>query len=55
MNRCDCCGKFRKDSDLVIQEDVDHDGFGLGQWLECRFCMSTEDEQIYFPKRQQNE
>jgi hypothetical protein len=41
--RCDCCGKFRKDSMVILQEETDGDGFGLDQWLECRDCMSPAD------------
>lgn len=42
--KCDCCGKFRKDSDLVMM-------YGEGEnWLECRWCMSISDKEVYFPK-----
>lgn len=43
--RCDCCGKFRKKSDIVcMQAEVDE------YWYECRFCMSPVDEERYFKK-----
>lgn len=52
-NRCDCCGKFRKDEDCIIQEDYTYDNMVCDQWTECRFCMSEFDEQRYFKKEEE--
>jgi len=43
--RCDICGKFRKDSELVgMQAEGDE------QWLECKKCISESDMERYFPE-----
>lgn len=46
--RCDLCGKFRKEKDCVVQEEVSSDGFQLDQWIECRYCMAPVDAERYF-------
>lgn len=46
--RCDSCGKFRKESDVIIQEDWTFDNMVCDQWVECRYCMSQADEERYF-------
>jgi hypothetical protein len=50
--RCDCCGKFRKESEVVLQEEVCSDGFQIDQYFECRLCMSPADEELYFKSRE---
>ena len=50
--KCGCCGKFRKESDVVLQEEVSTDGFQLDQYIECKDCMSPADEEIYFKAKQ---
>ena len=52
INKCDCCGKFRKKSDLILQEEVSTDGYQLDQYLECKDCMSPADHEIYFGKKE---
>ena len=47
--KCDICGKFRKEKDCVLQEEVCGDGFELDQYLECKYCMSISDKETYFP------
>jgi hypothetical protein len=49
--KCDSCGKFRKESDCVLQEYTCMDGMQVDQWLECRWCMSLADAQRYFPEK----
>lgn len=46
--RCDCCGKFKKESDCVAQEHSGFDGLVREEWVECRDCMSEADEKRYF-------
>jgi len=50
-NRCDCCGKFRKESDCIGQEETSSDGFCLDQYMLCRYCMSQSEEEAYFKKQ----
>lgn len=49
--KCDSCGKFRKEDDLVLQEHSCWDGLEVDQWLECRWCMSLADAKRYFPDK----
>jgi len=46
--KCDCCGKFRKDSEVVLQEHSCWDGLEVDQYLECKYCMSQADFERYF-------
>jgi hypothetical protein len=52
MSACKCgiCGKFRKDSDMVLQEYSCWDGMEVDQQFECKFCMSQVDFERYFPE-----
>jgi len=43
--KCDCCGKFRKEEDLFESQAE-----GVEWWVECRFCCSDFDLQVYFSK-----
>jgi hypothetical protein len=48
--RCDLCGKFRKDEDVVAQEYACWDGLQVDHSFECKFCMSQVDYDRYFKK-----
>ena len=47
---CGCCGKFRKEKDLVMMAGESDDCGGYEQWLECKFCCSGIDYDRYFKK-----
>lgn len=41
--KCVCCGKFRKEVDLVeLYGEYDE------SWLECKYCCSQVDYERYF-------
>lgn len=42
-DRCVCCGKFRKQSELIYMIGENDE-----EWLECKFCMSESDREKYF-------
>lgn len=46
--KCDVCGKFRKDEDIVC---IDYsDGYGdYDEQITCKWCMSDVDFERYFP------
>lgn len=44
--RCDLCGKFRKDSEVVGMSAENPDEV----WHECTKCMSWSDLERYFPE-----
>lgn len=44
--RCDKCGKFRKDSDVVMSDHGDQFG-NYDESTECRWCMSPADRDHY--------
>ena len=44
--KCQVCGKFRKDNELVKLYD-DYMG-----WLECKYCLCEADLETYFPKEE---
>ena len=46
MIRCDCCGKFRRDCDVIIQEDWNFDNMVCDLYTECEHCMSPEDKGV---------
>lgn len=50
--KCASCGKFRKESDCVLQEENNSDGFQLDQYFECKYCMSGADYERYFKKKE---
>jgi hypothetical protein len=41
--KCNLCGKFRKQSDLLEMEGDSNDGYQGEVWTECRWCMSKCD------------
>lgn len=44
--RCDACGKFRKETDLVlIGGEYDE------EWIECIDCISASGFKRHFPRR----
>ncbi len=45
-NKCDCCGKFRKEDHLCGMW-----GEGNDMWTECVFCMSVNDLEMYFKNK----
>jgi len=53
--KCSLCGKFRTQSDCVLQEETCGDGFQVDQYIECRYCMSDYDEERYFGKKENSD
>lgn len=47
--RCDICGKFRKDKDVVAMEYTNWLGLEPDHWTECKYCMSESDFETYYP------
>jgi hypothetical protein len=52
QSKCDCCGKFRKASELISFSESDGDGWENNSWYECRSCMSPADEERYFGSKE---
>jgi len=50
--RCDCCGKFRKKEDLAGSAGESDDCGNYETWLECKFCCSEADYEIYFKDKE---
>lgn len=48
--KCQCCGKFRKDSDVVEMSGDSDDCGGCETWTECRFCCAQVDVERYWPE-----
>lgn len=46
--RCDGCGKFRKEKDIVYIDYAVGDGLEVDNVSECRWCMSEADRELYF-------
>jgi hypothetical protein len=45
--KCDVCGKFRKDADIVCIE-YGTELSGPQEQFECRYCVSESDRKSYF-------
>lgn len=52
---CDICGKFRKEKDVFIDEEITIDGFSVNQWTKCKYCCSQADYERYFLIEEENE
>lgn len=53
-NKCSCCGKFRKEDDLVAMEGDSSEGWS-DLWLECKYCCSPVDREMYFKEKDEEE
>lgn len=43
MNRCDVCGKFRKDEEVIHKFTPDSHFSSEDNYYECVYCVKKED------------
>lgn len=53
--KCSLCGKFRKEKDVFGACGDSDDTGHYQEWVECKFCCSPFDREIYFKDEKKEE